>query len=145
MEEAPNVGVVLGEYGWSDLGTWGSLYDKLDKSGDGHVVTGATLMEEDSKGLMVAAEGQKLVVAKGLEDFIVVDTPDALLICPRSDEQWVKQMVARLKTEQGEPLSDPLHAAHRAQRRGAEADISKWYVVAIVDGWRSSCPSGLGR
>ena len=104
MEKAPNVGVVLGEYGWSDLGTWGSLYDKLDKSGEGHAVTGATLMEEGSKGLMVAAEGQKLVVAKGLEDFIVVDTPDALLICPRSDEQWVKQMVARLKTEQGEPL-----------------------------------------
>ena len=104
MEKAPNVGVVLGEYGWSDLGTWGSLYDKLDKSGEGHAVTGATLLEEDSKGLMVAAEGQKLVVTKGLEDFIVVDTPDALLICPRSDEQWVKQMVARLKTEQGEPL-----------------------------------------
>ena len=80
------------------------MYEKLDKDGEGHAITGATLMQEGSKGLMVAAEGKKLVVAKGLEDFIVVDTPDALLICPRHEEQWVKQMVARLKTEKGEPL-----------------------------------------
>jgi mannose-1-phosphate guanylyltransferase len=53
---------------------------------------------------MVAAQGKKLIVAKGLEDFIVVDTPDALLICPRSEEQWVKQLVSRLKAEKGEPL-----------------------------------------
>lgn len=104
MEKAPNVGVVLGEYGWSDLGTWGSLYDKLEKDADGHAVSGAELMSEQSKGLMVASEGGKLIVAKGMEDFIVVDTPDALLICPRSEEQWVKQMVSQLKAEKGEPL-----------------------------------------
>ena len=104
MEKAPNVGVVLGEYGWSDLGTWGSLYDKLDKNEEGHAVSGASLLTESSSGLMVAAEGKKLIVVKGLEDFIVVDTPDALLICPRSDEQWVKQLVSRLKAEKGEPL-----------------------------------------
>lgn len=104
MEKAPNVGVVLGDYGWSDLGTWGSLYDTLDKEGDAHANSGATLITEGSKGLMVAAEGRKLIVAKGLEDFIVVDTPDALLICPRNEEQWVKQLVSRLKAEKGEPL-----------------------------------------
>ena len=43
-------------------------------------------------------------MAKGLEDFIVVDTQDALLICPRNEEQWVKQMVSRLKADKGEPL-----------------------------------------
>jgi mannose-1-phosphate guanylyltransferase len=53
---------------------------------------------------MVAAEGGKLVVAKGLQDFIVVDTPDALLLCPRNEEQWVKQLVSRLKSDHGEPL-----------------------------------------
>lgn len=104
MEKAPNVGVVLGEYGWSDLGTWGSLYEKLDRDDEGHAVSGATLISDGSSGLMVAAEGKKLIVAKGLEDFIVVDTPDALLICPRSEEQWVKQLVSRLKAEKGEPL-----------------------------------------
>ena len=104
MEKAPNVGVVLGDYGWSDLGTWGSLYDTLDKEGDAHANSGATLITEGSKGLMVAAEGRKLIVAKGLENFIVVDTPDALLICPRDEEQWVKQLVSRLKAEKGEPL-----------------------------------------
>ena len=104
MEGAPNVGVVLGDFGWSDLGTWGSLYDKLDKDADGNALSGVTFMGEDAKGLMVAAEGGKLVVAKGLQDFIVVDTPDALLLCPRSEEQWVKQLVSRLKTDHGEPL-----------------------------------------
>ena len=104
MEKAPSVGVVLGEYGWSDLGTWGSLYDTLEKEGDDHANSGATLITEDSKGLMVAAESRKLIVAKSLADFIVVDTPDALLICPRNEEQWVKQMVSRLKAETGEPL-----------------------------------------
>jgi mannose-1-phosphate guanylyltransferase len=104
MEGAPNVGVVLGDFGWSDLGTWGSLYEKLEKDADGNALSGVTFMGEDAKGLMVAAEGGKLVVAKGLQDFIVVDTPDALLLCPRSEEQWVKQLVSRLKTDHGEPL-----------------------------------------
>ena len=53
---------------------------------------------------MVAGEGGKMIVAKGLQDFIIVDTPDALLICPRSEEQWVKHVVSRLKADHGEPL-----------------------------------------
>ena len=104
MEGAPNVGVVLGNFGWSDLGTWGSLYDKLEKDGDRNATSGVHLLGDDAKGLMVAGEGGKMVVAKGLEDFIIVDTPDALLICPRSEEQWVKQVVSRLKADRGEPL-----------------------------------------
>ena len=104
MEGAPNVGVVLGDFGWSDLGTWGSLYEKLDKTEDGNALSGVQFISEGAAGLMVAGQKGKLVVAKGLENFIVVDTPDALLICPRSEEQWVKQLVSRLKAEKGEPL-----------------------------------------
>jgi mannose-1-phosphate guanylyltransferase len=61
-------------------------------------------MGDGATGLMVASDGGKLVVAKGLQDFIVVDTPDALLLCPRNEEQWVKQLVSQLKTDRGEPL-----------------------------------------
>ena len=104
MEGAPNVGVVLGDFGWSDLGTWGSLYEKLEKDADGNALSGVNFMGDGASGLTVAAEGGKLVVAKGLRDFIVVDTPDALLLCPRSEEQWVKQLVSQLKTDHGEPL-----------------------------------------
>jgi len=104
MEGAPNVGVVLGDFGWSDLGTWGSLYDKLDKNGEGNALSGVQLIGEGATGLMVAGEGNKLVVAKDLQDFIIVDTPDALLLCPRDQEQWVKQLVSRLKADKGEPL-----------------------------------------
>jgi len=104
MEGAPNVGVVLGDFGWSDLGTWGSLYDKLEKDANGNALSGVNFMGDGATGLMVASDGGKLVVAKGLQDFIVVDTPDALLLCPRNEEQWVKQLVSQLKTDRGEPL-----------------------------------------
>ena len=104
MEGAPNVGVVLGDFGWSDLGTWGSLYDKLDKNEEDNALSGVQLIGEGATGLMVAGEGNKLVVAKDLQDFIIVDTPDALLLCPRDQEQWVKQLVSRLKADKGEPL-----------------------------------------
>ena len=105
MEGAPNVGVVLGDFGWSDLGTWGSLYDKLEKDANGNALSGVNFMGDGATGLMVASDGGKLVVAKGLQDFIVVDTPDALLLCPRNEEQWVKQLVSQLKTARGEPLA----------------------------------------
>lgn len=104
MEGAPNVGVVLGDFGWSDLGTWGSLYEKLPKDEKGNALSGVDLMGEGAEGLMVAGEADKLVVVKGLKNFIVVDTPDALLLCPRDEEQWVKQLVSQLKADRGEPL-----------------------------------------
>jgi mannose-1-phosphate guanylyltransferase len=62
------------------------------------------LIAEGASGLMVAGDGNKLVVVKGMQDFIIVDTPDALLLCPRDEEQWVKQLVSRLKADRGEPL-----------------------------------------
>ena len=68
---------------------------------------------------MVAAEGRKLIVAKGLEDFIVVDTPDALLICPRDDEQWVKQLVSRSRRKTASRWSDAAAETQRTTPGGA--------------------------
>ena len=101
MEKAPNVAVVLSDFGWSDLGTWGALHEKLALDEQGNGTTGAELWAHDAAGNVVAtdaAEAKKLVAIRGLNDFIVVDTNDALLICPKSEEQWIKQLVTEMKT-----------------------------------------------
>jgi len=108
MEKARNVAVILSDFGWSDLGTWGSVHDKLPADAHGNGTAGVDLWALDAHGNVLAAEvapgaRPKLIAVKGLSDFIVVDTPDALLICPRSEEQWIKTLVTSLKVERGEP------------------------------------------
>ena len=103
MEKAKNVYTVPAEFGWSDLGTWGSLYTHVDRDGEGNAVVGAKqVMLYDSKRNMVSTSGDKLVVIQGLEDFIVVNTDNALLICKKEDEQMIKQFVAEAKIEKGD-------------------------------------------
>ena len=108
MEKASQVQVVLCDIGWSDLGTWGSLKNKLDKDDHGNATTHTRLRAVDASNNLVVgtpgAEAKKLVAIKGLNDHIVVDTPHALLICPASDEQWIKELVGDLKRDEGEPL-----------------------------------------
>jgi len=105
MEKAPNVAVVLSDFGWSDLGTWGSLHEKLPLDEAGNGATGAKLMAYDAEGNVIASnstkDAKKLIAIRGLYDFIVVDTEDALLICPKADEQWIKSLVTQLKAQKG--------------------------------------------
>ena len=104
MEKAPNVAVVLSDFGWSDLGTWGSLHEKLEQDDHGNGMSGVELVAHDSAGNVVAADSsghKKLVAMRGMNDYIIVDTEDALLICPKSDEQWIKQLVTELKAKKG--------------------------------------------
>lgn len=101
MEKASNVTVVLSDFGWSDLGTWGSLHEKLPLDAHGNGTTGTELWAHEAAGNVVvteAAESKKIVALRGVNDFIVVDTKDALLICPKSEEQWIKQLVTEMKT-----------------------------------------------
>lgn len=103
MEKAKNVYTVPAEFGWSDLGTWGSLYTHVDRDSNGNaVVGGKNVMLYDSKRNMVSNSGDKLVVIQGLEDHIVVNTSNALLICKKQDEQMIKQFVAEAKIEKGD-------------------------------------------
>ncbi len=103
MEKARNVYTVPAEFGWSDLGTWGSLYTHVEHDGNGNaVVGGKNVMMYDSKRNLVSTSGDKLVVIQGLEDFIVVNTNNALLICKKDDEQMIKQFVAEAKIEKGD-------------------------------------------
>lgn len=102
MEKAPNVYVVLADLGWSDLGTWGSLYTHLDLDDNGNAVIGNNVMLYGSNNNIVNVPKDKLVVLQGLEDHIVVDTGDVLLVCQKHDEQKIKQFVNDVKSEKGD-------------------------------------------
>ncbi|MCH2197425.1 MAG: NTP transferase domain-containing protein [Flavobacteriales bacterium] len=101
MEKAQNVKVVLSDFGWSDLGTWGSLCTHLDQDDQGNGIVG-DCMAYQAVNNVVYGQPNKLVVLQGLNDFIVVDTKDALLICKKSDEQKIKSIVNDLKTSKEE-------------------------------------------
>jgi mannose-1-phosphate guanylyltransferase len=104
MEKADNVYVLVSDFGWSDLGTWGSLYDQLDKDDARNSVTGKHVFMYDSSGNIVNVQDDKLVVLQGLKDYIVVQNEGIILVCRRKDEQKIKQFVNEIKSELGEDM-----------------------------------------
>lgn len=101
MEKAANVYVYCSEFGWSDIGTWGSLYEFSPKNDYGNVMP-TTNQFYDTTGCIVKAPDDKLVVLEGLHDYIVVDTGDVLMVCPRSNEQNIKRFIEEVKFKKGE-------------------------------------------
>ncbi|QKG78857.1 mannose-1-phosphate guanylyltransferase [Tenuifilum thalassicum] len=93
MEKADNVYVFCAEFGWSDLGTWGSLYTHLPHDSNGNAAVAKDLMLYETKNSIFNIPQSKLAVVQGLEDYIVVDTEDVLLICRKQDEQNIKNYV----------------------------------------------------
>lgn len=102
MERADNVFVLSSDFGWSDLGTWGSLYDIRSKDTYGNSVVGKNVMIYDSKNCIINIPKDKLVVLQGLEDYIVVEEDNILLICRKTDEQQIRQFVNDVRVEKGE-------------------------------------------
>lgn len=102
MEKADNVYVLSSDFGWSDLGTWGSLHDTFTKNEDGNAVVGHNVMIYDSKNCIVNVPDDKLVVLQGLQDYIVVEADNILLICRKQDEQQIRQFVNDVKVEKGD-------------------------------------------
>lgn len=102
MEKADNVYVIPASFGWSDLGTWNSAYDNLEKDYLGNAVASDNVIVIDATKCMVTAPHEKLLVLQGLDDFIVVDTKDVLLICKKDKEQAIKEYVAEVKRNKGE-------------------------------------------
>lgn len=96
MEKADNVYVILSDFGWSDLGTWKSLYEVSEKDDNRNVTTG-TLMLRDTQNCIIKTPQDKLVVINGLEGFIVAEYDNVLLICKKDDEQKVKDFVSEAK------------------------------------------------
>jgi mannose-1-phosphate guanylyltransferase len=102
MEKAENVYVIPANFGWSDLGTWNSAYDNMEKDYLSNAVSGKNVMIIDATHCMVKSQDEKLVVLQGLDNFIVVDTPDVLLICSKDREQQIRDYVGDIKRHKGE-------------------------------------------
>lgn len=102
MEKADNVFTVMGDFGWSDLGTWGSLFTHLPKDAKGNAVVGDNIKLHDSERNIIRSDDGRLVVLQGLEDYVVVNTPDVLLVCRLHHEQMIKQFVNEATAESGE-------------------------------------------
>jgi mannose-1-phosphate guanylyltransferase len=102
MEKAQNVFVLPADFGWSDLGTWGSLYDHINKDLYQNAVVGNNVMLYDSSNCVVNMPKNKLVVLQGLDDYIVVESDNILLVCKKQDEQQIRQFVNDVKLNKGD-------------------------------------------
>lgn len=97
LERAEKVYTIPADIGWSDLGTWNSLHAFSDKDENGNVVQANKHHLDDVKDSLIVAQKERTIVIKGLENYIVVDEPGALLIYPKDQEQEIKQVVKKLK------------------------------------------------
>lgn len=102
MEKAKNVYVRSSIIGWSDLGTWGSLYTHLKHDDNKNAIVGKNVMQYDCNNCIVQVPKNKLVVLQGLEDYIVVESEDVLMICKKQDEQQIRNFVNDVKVQKGE-------------------------------------------
>ncbi|MDQ1772412.1 mannose-1-phosphate guanylyltransferase [Labilibaculum sp. A4] len=101
LEKSESVFVYCSEFGWSDLGTWGSLYEHTAKDNNQNAIQGENVMLYESKNCLVNVPNNKLVVVQGLKDYIVVETDNSLLICRRRDEQEIRKIVNDVKITKG--------------------------------------------
>ena len=98
LEKADNVYVLPCDIGWTDLGTWGSLFNQVDKDEKENAIVGESVKVYNSSKNMISNPTDKLMVVDGLENFIIVNTEDALLVCRKDDEQRIKQFVTDLSS-----------------------------------------------
>lgn len=96
LEKAKNVFVLPATFDWNDLGTWGSLHEKLGKDNQNNAVLNTTLVSENASNNIIRTQNKKLVIIDGLNDYIVVEHGDVLLIYPKEKEQDIKKVVSKL-------------------------------------------------
>lgn len=102
MEKAKNVYVLAVDFGWSDLGTWGSLYTIRNKDDNANAIVGSNVKLYNSSNCIVDVPAKKLVVLQGLDGYIVAESDGTLLVCRKEDEQQIRQFVTDVKVENGE-------------------------------------------
>ena len=96
LEKAQNVYLLPASFDWNDLGTWGSLHEKLDKDENNNAVVNATVVLENASNNIIRTASKKLIVIDGLNDYIIVDKEDVLLIYPKGKEQDIKKIVSKI-------------------------------------------------
>lgn len=102
LEQSKAIYTLPASFDWNDLGTWGALYEKLNKDAYENAVVNAATVLMDAKGNMIRTNKNKVVVVDGLEDFIIVDKEDVLLICPKSKQQDIKKIRGDVKDAFGD-------------------------------------------
>ncbi|MBN8701676.1 MAG: mannose-1-phosphate guanylyltransferase [Bacteroidetes bacterium] len=102
LEKAENVYVRESIIGWSDLGTWGSLYNHIKKDDNKNAIVGKNVMMYGSKNCIVNISKDKLLVVEGLDDYIIVEYDNTILICKKQDEQQIRNFVNDVKVTKGE-------------------------------------------
>ncbi len=101
MEKAENVFVILGDFGWSDLGSWNALHEIKEKDDNNNVIEANVLLYDTTNSLILANK-EKLVVAQGLDNYLIADSGDVLLICPKDLESEFRSMIKDVKFNKGE-------------------------------------------
>ncbi|MDF1531733.1 MAG: mannose-1-phosphate guanylyltransferase/mannose-6-phosphate isomerase [ANME-2 cluster archaeon] len=123
LEKSDLVAVVKLDFAWSDVGNFDAMYHEFDKDGSGNVVFGCDDESVDSTGNLIQSSQNKVVSLIGVDNMVVVDTPDALLVCPRDRCQSVKDVVNALKERDDERVS-----LHRTVYR-------PWGSYTILEDW----------
>ena len=102
MEKADNVYVVVGEFGWADIGTWETLYGTMPKDSDGNVVLNCSTLKYNSHNNLIMLPKGKLAVIQGVDDLLVVDSGNVLMICRNSDEKDIRKFRNEVKMKLGD-------------------------------------------
>lgn len=97
LEQSDSIYVLPASFDWNDLGTWGSLYDKLNKDQANNAIVNGMVLAQDASGNMIRSPRGKVIVVDGLQDYIIVDKEDVLLVYPKSKEQDIKKVLERVK------------------------------------------------
>ncbi len=105
IEHSDHVAVIPSDFGWSDLGTWESIYQLSESDYLGNVVYGEDVMVIDAQNCFIKGPDGKLILIQGLEDSIVIDTENVLLICDRDKEQDIKTYLQEVKRTKGNTYS----------------------------------------
>lgn len=104
MENAKNVYVLTADFGWSDLGTWNSLYENKDKDTDGNVIAGENVLLYDSSNCIIDIPKDKVAVINGLDGYVIAGSSDTIMICRREDEDQIKKFVTDVRIKKGDSL-----------------------------------------
>jgi mannose-1-phosphate guanylyltransferase len=102
IEKASNVSVIPSEFGWSDLGTWGSLYENMLHDTAGNAVVGKKTIISNTENSIVHLPKDKVAVIHGIDNCIIVESDGILLVCRKDAEQDIRQLVNQVKVEFGE-------------------------------------------
>lgn len=102
MERADNVYVMVGEFGWADIGTWDTLYGTLPKDCDGNVFMGCNTLKYDCHNNMVSLPKGKLLVIQDIDDLVIVDEGNILMVCKRGNEKDIRKFLNDAKMKLGD-------------------------------------------